>query len=128
MAKKYKILVVEDDKALLDVLVKKLNDEKIFEATQARDGQEALDLIKADKPDLILLDLVMPRMDGMTVIKKIRADKNWGKTVPIIVLTSLSDVDTIGGVTEYNIHDFLVKTDWRLEDVVRKVKERLGIN
>ena len=127
MAKKYKILIVEDDRALLKVLSDQLGREKKLEIISARDGQEALDIIKDDKPDLILLDLVMPRVDGLEVIQKVRADKHWGITVPIIVLTSLSDVETIGGVTEQNVHDFLVKTDWRVEDVVRKVKEKLGI-
>ncbi len=80
----------------------------------------------AKHPDLILLDLVMPEMDGMTALKKIREDA-WGASVPVIILTNLSAtkeqlVDDM--ITHKPMH-YLIKSDWKLHDVVKKIEEIL---
>jgi len=124
--KKAKILIIEDEKPMLDALVDKFNAED-FEVSGASDGEEGYKKALDEKPDVVLLDIIMPKIDGMTLMKKIRDDKKWGKEVPIIMLTNLSDPDSVSEATKYGVFDFLVKTDWRLDDVVGLVKQKLGI-
>ncbi len=119
------ILVVEDDVSLLNALTSKLRGEG-FEVLEAKNGQVGLDLALKEHPDLMLLDVVMPRMDGISVMKELRQDE-WAKDLPVIVLTNLSYAkDTLKEI-EASGYDFLVKTDWKLSEVVVKVKEKLNI-
>jgi two-component system sensor histidine kinase/response regulator len=74
-------------------------------------------------PDVILLDIMMPEMDGFDVMRNLQDDE-WGKTVPIILLTNSSSIDTVAKAVTSGMSEFLVKTDMRLDDVVSKVKER----
>ena len=121
------ILVVEDDPPILKTLVDKLTEEG-FRIMEAHDGEEGLMIAGRDHPDLILLDIVMPKMDGMTMLKKLRQENEWGKSVPVILLTNLSpDEETINkGITEDEPAYYLIKTNWSLNDVVQKVRERLN--
>ena len=124
---KQKILVVEDDLPVLRALVDKLIREG-FVVLQAKDGQEGLAVALRDHPDLILLDIIMPKMDGLTVMKKLRAENEWGKKVPIIFLTNLSPdaEETNKSITEGVPAYYLVKTNWSMADVVEKIRERLN--
>ncbi len=97
---------------------------KVLLATNGKDGVEAA---VSKHPDLIVADLVMPGMDGIDTIKKIREDGEWGKEVPIIVLSNLGDADKVGAALQLGAFDYLVKTDWKIGDVVIKVKEKLHI-
>ena len=121
------ILVVEDDPPILKTLVDKLTEEG-FRIIEAHDGEEGLMIAGRDHPDLILLDIVMPKMDGMTMLKKLRQENEWGKSVPVILLTNLSpDEEKINkGITEDEPAYYLIKTNWSLNDVVKKVRERLN--
>jgi DNA-binding response OmpR family regulator len=121
------ILVVEDDPPILKTLVDKLTEEG-FRIIEAHDGEEGLMVADRDRPDLILLDIVMPKMDGMTMLKKLRQENEWGKSVPVILLTNLSpDKEKINkGITEDEPAYYLIKTNWSLNDVVKKVRERLN--
>lgn len=121
------ILVVEDDPPILKTLVDKLTEEG-FRIIEAHDGEEGLMIADRDHPDLILLDIVMPKMDGMTMLKKLRQESEWGKSVPVILLTNLSpDEEKINkGITEDEPAYYLIKTNWSLNDVVQKVRERLN--
>lgn len=119
-----KILVIEDEKPLMLALHDKLTHEG-FHILEAGDGEEGLRLALENHPDLILLDIVMPTMDGMTMLKKLRED-TWGKTVPIIVLTNLSDETKITESMRNNVYDYLIKANWKLEDLVQKVREKLS--
>ena len=76
------------------------------------------------KPDLILLDIVMPRMDGISMLKELRQD-DWGKGVPVIILSNLADAQDNSEIIQEHIVDYLIKTDWSLEDIVKKVKDTL---
>lgn len=76
-------------------------------------------------PDLILLDIVMPKMDGMTMLAQLREDE-WGKTARVITLTNLSDTEKVAEAIEHGSYEYLVKSDWKIEDVVAKVREKLG--
>lgn len=118
------ILIIEDDTVLLWALAKTLSKEG-FVVHKATDGEAGLELAIREHPDLILLDIIMPKMDGLTVLKKLRADI-WGKDAPVIILTNLSAADTAKDVGNRS-QEYLVKADWKLTDVVAKVKKRLNL-
>lgn len=126
-----KILVVEmveDDGSLLDVLYDKFIIEG-FKVLKAKDGEEGLRTALAEHPDLIILDILMPKMDGLTMMKKLRQMNEWGKKVPIILLTNLSgnDEKINQAILENEPAYFLVKSDWTISDIVTKVEERLSL-
>lgn len=120
------ILVVEDEVLLLQALMDKFEVEG-FRTLGAGDGQAGLDLALKEHPDLILLDIVMPKMDGLTMLKLLRQD-DWGKSSQVIVLTNLSDWQKINEAVAHRAFDYLVKTDWKIEDVVKRAKEKLGMS
>lgn len=119
------ILIVEDEKSLRDALVDILR-LKEFLPLEAKNGKDGLKLALSKHPELILLDLIMPEMDGMTLLKKIREDI-WGATVPVIILTNLSAIN--GNVEEdavaHRPTQYLIKSDWKLHDVIKKIEEML---
>ncbi len=122
-----KILIVEDEEIMLKQLTERFTGEK-FEIVTARDGEEGLKLALTERPDLILLDIILPKMDGMTMMKKLRQMSSWGKKVPIIILTNLNANDSImKGVTENEPAYYLTKTSWTIDEVLTKVKEQLGV-
>jgi len=116
------VLIIDDEESLVSVLSRKFNDEGIATYT-ALNGREGLDLALEKHPDIILLDIMMPEMDGFDVMRNLHADE-WGKTVPIILLTNSSSIDTVAKAVSSGMSEFLVKTDMRLDDVVKKVKSR----
>lgn len=121
------ILVVEDDEIIRGMVVEILRLKK-FLTLEAKDGKEGVEIALKKHPDLILLDLIMPEMDGMTALGVIRAD-TWGKTVPVIILTNLSaDTEQLAEdmVTHKPIY-YLIKSDWKIHDIVEKVEELLGM-
>ncbi len=120
-----KILIVEDDEIMLKVLSDKLKLEG-FAVTEARDGIEGFDKALEERPDLILLDIILPKMDGLTIIKKLRADKRW-KNAPVIILTVLSEAEKVAEALENGAFTYLVKLDIQIEDVVKKVRDTLGV-
>lgn len=124
--KNCKILIVEDELPLLKVLTDKFTGEG-FTVIQAKDGSEGLAVALKEHPDLILLDIIMPVMDGMTMLKKLRED-SWGQNAPVVMLTNLSDSKNVSDAIASGIGDFLVKSDWTLEDLLTKVKSRLGLS
>ena len=117
------VLIVDDEPALLGVLVDKFTHEG-FAATGAKDGQEGLKAALFSHPDLILLDIIMPVMEGMTMLENLRKDP-WGKNVPVILLTNLSDSEKESLSRQKGVNDYLIKSDWKLEDVVKKVKTKI---
>ncbi len=115
------ILIVEDEVTLLDAISNKLVQEG-FKTIKAKNGQEGLGIALKEHPDLIIIDILMPIMDGMTMMTKVRED-SWGKAVPIIILTNLSaDENIIKGVVKDEPLYFLVKSEWSLKDIVEKIK------
>lgn len=127
VTKSKKILIIEDEQDLQEALVDKLTREG-FSVLAAKNGEEGLKVALAARPDLILLDIVMPVMDGMTMMQKLREENEWGKNVSIILLTNLSATDEIiSGIVEDEPAYYLVKSDWKIEDVVKKVRETLGL-
>lgn len=123
MSEELSVLVVEDVSALRAALTRKLASAG-FKALEAKDGEEGLEHALTHKPHLILLDILMPQMDGLTMLKHLRADQ-WGASVPVIMLTNLIDQHYIDEAEEHGVEAYLVKSDWKLEDIVVRVKEAL---
>lgn len=123
---KKRILIIEDEAPLSSALFDKFTREG-FSVLQAKNGEEGFELAFKDQPDIILVDLVMPVMDGMTMLKKLREKNEWGKHVPVIILSNLTSTDEtrIRDMVETEPAYYLVKSDWKIEDVVAKVRERL---
>ena len=121
------ILIVEDDLPILNALVDKLTREG-FNILKANDGEEGFKKAIKNHPDMLLLDIVMPKMDGISMIKKLRVENKWGKNVPIIILTNLSpEGERINScITENEPIYYLVKTNWSIGNVVKKIKEVLN--
>ncbi|MEK7523127.1 MAG: response regulator [Patescibacteria group bacterium] len=118
------IEIVEDDRSLLSVLTERFTHEG-YNVISAQTGDEGFNLAIKNKPDLILLDIVMPKMDGITMLKKLRNDP-WGKKANVILLTNLSaDENITKAVTELEPIYYLIKTDWKMDDIVEKVKKSL---
>ena len=83
-----------------------------------------LEVVISKKPDIILLDIIMPRMDGLTMLKKMR-EKAEVKDIPVILLTNLSEYESMAEAIKSGAFGYLVKTDWTLSKVVEKVRDRL---
>jgi DNA-binding response OmpR family regulator len=121
-----KILLVEDDPILSEMYQQKFQLDG-FDIVTARTGGEGLLVALQNKPDLILLDILLPGMDGMTVMQKLRDDP-WGKNVPIIILTNLNADDNIlKGVMQDHPAYYLMKSNADPSNVVEKVKEVLKL-
>jgi len=121
---KKKILVIEDDK-ILQKAVKEALDGAGLEVIIANDGEDGFKKVKSIKPDLVLLDLILPKMSGEEVLKKICESKTL-KKIPVIVFSVKSDEANIRNcIDNLGARDYLVKSEYSLEDVVKKVKEHL---
>jgi two-component system alkaline phosphatase synthesis response regulator PhoP len=118
-----KILVVEDEDSLAKVLTEQFEGEG-FSVVTAKNGEEGLSLALKEKPDIMLVDLIMPRMDGMTMLKQLKATEE-GKKIPAVILTNLNDVNSTAEALGMGVYDYLVKTDWELPELVKFVKRKL---
>lgn len=122
-----KILIVEDELPMLTVLKDNLMAAGFNHLLEAKDGKEGLAIALKEQPDLILLDILLPIMDGMTMLKKLREDGRC-KDTKVILLTNLqADESIMKGVVADQPSFYLVKTDFTIEDVIRKVKITLGL-
>lgn len=125
MENKKIILITEDEAPLRKILSEKLNSEG-FSTIETSNGEEGLKLALSEHPDLIILDLILPKMSGMEELKKLRTD-DWGKTAKVMILTNLSDSETLSQVMDNEVFEYFVKTDIKLEDFMKKIKTKLGI-
>ena len=122
-----KILIVEDEPSMVKVLSDKFLREGFLVST-AKNGEEGLASALREHPDLMLLDIVMPKMSGLEVMEKLRTDE-WGKTAAIILLTNLSPDDkTLKKIEKFEPTYYFVKADMNINDLVAKVRGRLGLN
>ena len=118
-----KIVLAEDDAHIARLIIFKLEREG-YELLWAQDGEEALETIKKNKPDLILLDIMMPVMDGYEVLKKLKEDENL-KSIPVIMLTAKGqEQDVIKGF-EYGVEDYIIKP-FRPAELAARIKKALG--
>jgi len=118
-----KILFIEDESALQKTFGEVLKQEG-YEMIPALDGEIGLRLAKSEKPDLILLDLILPRINGFEVLKQLKIDEET-KSIPIIILTNLEKAEDIQKALELGAATYLVKANYTLTEVVEKVKKAL---
>lgn len=118
-----KILIIEDDLTLRNVLSEFLESEG-FSVSVASDGEEGLNLINTLTPDIVLLDIILPKKNGFEVLKEVRNNEEKSK-VPFILLTNLGSLDDIEKALELGATTYLVKGDYQIKEIVEKIKEVL---
>jgi two-component system alkaline phosphatase synthesis response regulator PhoP len=121
-----KILMVEDDAAMREIVVHKLQTNG-FDVVEAEDGKVGIEKAQAEKPDLILLDLMLPEVDGFKVLETIRADKDpvFGKT-PVIIMSNLWSNKDILRTKSLQVQAYMVKAYFTTEEILKKIKEILA--
>jgi CheY-like chemotaxis protein len=119
-----RILFIEDESALQKTFGEVLGQEG-YQTISALDGQIGLELAKKERPDLILLDLVLPKLHGLEVLKELREDPQT-KEIPVIVLTNLEGAGDVERALELGATTYLVKEDYNLDEVVEKIKKTLN--
>lgn len=119
-----KILLVDDEPLVIKALSKRLLSEG-FDLYHAADGQEAMTKVDQIKPDLILLDIIMPKLDGISVLKKLK-ENSATQNIPVIILTNLYDDIQMEEILKNHKTDYLIKTEHSIADIVRRVKEKLS--
>jgi DNA-binding response OmpR family regulator len=118
------ILVVEDDKFLRELIVQKLNREG-YQTIEAIDGEEGVKKIKDEKPALVLLDLILPGIDGFEVLEQVKKDPEAAK-VPVIILSNLGQKDDVEKGFKLGAADYLIKAHFTPAEIISKVKAILN--
>ena len=121
--KTHKILLVEDERAMSKVYRNRLVAEG-FEVVTANNGQEGFEKIKSEKPDIVLLDVFMPIMDGFDVLKAVQEDKSF-KAPPIMIMSNLGQDSDLEKAKKLGAIDYLVKADFSLVDAVARIRQHL---
>lgn len=119
-----KIAIIEDDPVISQMYRMKFEADG-FDVRLAADGKIGVAVVETFAPDIILLDLQMPEMDGLTALRKIRSHA-WGKTVPVIILTNVGEEEAPDELRDLNINSYIVKASLTPRQVVAKVKEVIG--
>lgn len=120
MSNSKKILLVEDDFFISDIYQTKFRKEG-FEVAAAENGLKAIECLKKDLPDLILLDIVMPFMDGMETLKEIKAEEKW-KNIPVIILSNISEKEKMQEALALGAKDYLIKSNFTPSEIMEKIK------
>jgi len=120
---KNKILIVEDDEDFIWIVTQGLIKEN-FLVVSALNGEAGLEMIEKEKPDLVLLDILMPVMDGLTMLQKLRQGDDYEKKLPVILLTNLSanSEDIIKKVAETEPAHYIVKVNFSVKEIIEKIK------
>lgn len=118
------VLIVEDELTMQRALKNRL-EHAGYAVMTANDGGEAIVAMEKAPPDLVLLDLIMPKLDGISVLRQMKGSAAL-RTVPVVILTNLSSGDKVAEAMQLGTFDFLVKANYSLDDVLKKVRERLG--
>lgn len=119
-----KLLIVEDDQAQLRALNDKFSLEG-FTVITATNGADALHIALEQKPEAILLDLNMPKMDGLEFLESLRADE-WGKDAKVVVFTNRDDSDAVAECMKFGVFQVFLKSNESLDGIVGEVKEFIG--
>ena len=122
MAKK--ILIVEDDGFLQGLCSRKFS-AKGYDVFIANDGVEGIKALGDKKTDLILLDLLLPKMDGFEFLKTMQENKDWSK-IPVIVFSNLSEEKDINRAKNFGAKEYMIKSNFTLDDLAQKIKTILG--
>lgn len=123
---KKKVLLVDDEESVRQPLAFSLK-ENGFDVLEAADGVEGLATAMEQHPDLILLDIKMPNKDGLEMLGELRQD-SWGKDAAVVILTNFGDAKHVAETVQLGVFDHFLKVDWDLKDIVRAVKEKLGVS
>lgn len=118
------ILIVEDEAILRGLLVTTLQAEG-YDVYEAKNGREGLASALKRRPRLILLDIVMPEMSGMDMLKRLRRD-TWGRSASVILLTNLGDTESIESAKGFGVREYLVKSDWSLDELAERIEELIA--
>lgn len=121
-----KIAIIEDDPVINQMYRMKFESEG-FEVHVAENGLSGISMVKDFRPDLVLLDIQMPQMTGTETLAAIRKE-DWGKQVPVIVLTNLGEEEAPKSLRSMGIHSYIVKADLTPRQVVERVKDALGLS
>ena len=119
-----KIAIIEDD-AVISQMYRMKFEADGFDVQLANNGARGVDMVESYNPDIILMDLQMPEMDGVTALGIIRK-KEWGKDIPVIIITNLGEEESPKGIRELGIHSYIVKAELTPRQVVQRVKEALA--
>lgn len=119
-----KIAIIEDDPTINQMYRMKFEAEG-FEVELANNGKRGVAMVETFNPDIILLDMQMPEMDGPTALAEIRKQP-WGKTIPVIILTNMGEEESPEGLKKLGIHSYIVKADFTPSQVVSRVKDALA--
>ena len=121
---KKRIIVVDDDASIREALVETLSVAG-YDVISAENGVSALDKISRERPNLILLDIMMPEMNGWQVLEALKKDA-WAKNVPVIILTNLDGVENVSKAIEQEAYEYVVKGDTDLKDILAMVQRKLS--
>lgn len=121
-----KVLVIDDEQPFLDLMTDKLSKEG-FTVLTANGGQVGLEIAFKEHPDVILLDILMPKMHGWEVYEKLRQNA-WGKSVPVIILTNVSNRYKEEQGKKTGEYDYCVKIEYNLGDIIKKIKEKIHLS
>ena len=119
-----KILLIEDEEIMIDLLQKKLT-EQGYQVEVARNGEEGIKKIKQIMPDLILLDIIMPKKGGFEVLEEMQQDDNI-KHVPVIIVSNSGQPVELDRAKELGVKDWLIKTNFNPEEVLEKVRKQIN--
>lgn len=122
-ASNHTVLIAEDEPLLLQSLAEVVS-KAGYKVLKAKDGKEALELAVKERPTLILTDHLMPVMSGIDMVKELRKDE-WGKKVPVVVMTNMYNADTLNQSLEAGVTDYVMKSDVSVDRVVELISSRL---
>src|SRR3989338_4923738 len=119
-----KILIIDDDKDFVQEFIGKFLGQKNVKVFSASDGEEGFELLESEKPDAVLLDLVMPKLDGIGFLKKLRSDSDEDVSdTAVFVITRLSDAKKVAETAQYNIKGYFIKNASTFDQVMSKIRE-----
>jgi two-component system alkaline phosphatase synthesis response regulator PhoP len=122
MAKK--VLLIEDEELMIELLYKKLLQEG-YDVTVARNGQEGVEKMRENKPDLVLLDIIMPKMGGFEVLEIMHKDSEL-KEIPVVIISNSGQPVELDKAKELGARDWLIKTEFDPQEVLDKVIKQIG--
>lgn len=119
-----KVLIIEDDPLILKIYSTRLTSDG-YQVVTAEDGEAGLKLFEAEKPDLVVTDVMMPKVDGFGVLQKIRSEE-WGKSIPVLMYSNLAQEEEVARAHKMGVTEFIVKANISPIDMVTKIKQYLN--
>jgi CheY-like chemotaxis protein len=119
-----KILIVEDEPMVRRALVEKITEEKGLVIMSAKNGKEGLEAALREHPDFILLDLLMPVMDGMEMLSNLREDE-WGKNAKVMFLSNIADSEKVAEGVAKGVHQFMIKSNTNVSELLEHLKKEV---